>query len=363
MFYLLLSICMSAVLHLTILFGIAHFRGFDFFFQVPKTVIEIYLTEDSRPDFKRMQVPPSPVPGKATKHGVTEEDGASDDLSTKDLHHHTASLAAKEYEHTDLMELNSGEPLSSGETEQEPMTIPGEHSRAHSPPKPAGSNHSSHINTYKREEFHFDLFWLNIYVGNASLEAVTINNAVRITSQVHSAPVISSLYRVEDFAESWVIDGIPFNFRIRQQEGNYRSNKETIFDAQNRKITFFNFINGIKSEHHIRDAVPWDVISGFYYLRSQPLEAGNPVYIDIFDSNRLAKVKVDIIRKETITIADKGEISTIVVKPELQTEGLFRREGDMFIWLTDDERRIPVKVETKVRLGKVVAELRDLEVK
>jgi hypothetical protein len=39
--------------------------------------------------------------------------------------------------------------------------------------------------------------------------------------------------------------------------------------------------------------------------------------------------------------------------------GVFKSEGRVVIWLTDDERRIPVKVSTKVVVGSIDAELRE----
>jgi len=56
-----------------------------------------------------------------------------------------------------------------------------------------------------------------------------------------------------------------------------------------------------------------------------------------------------------------GELGTVIVKPELKSEGLFQSKGDILIWLTDDEKRIPVKVETKVPVGNIVARLSSLE--
>ena len=210
-----------------------------------------------------------------------------------------------------------------------------------------------------REVFHYDIFWLGIYVGEAVLEAVENNGVLRITSQVHSAPVISAFYRVDDLVESVIMDGMPVNFRIRQHEGKYRSDKETIFDPGNKIITFFNYLKGTKDEHKLKESNIWDLISGFYYLRTQPLEPGKPVYINIFDSNKFYRAKVDVLRKESIITSDKSTIETVIVKPELQSEGLFQRKGDILIWLTDDERRVPVRVTTKVPVGSVTAELRN----
>jgi len=46
-----------------------------------------------------------------------------------------------------------------------------------------------------------------------------------------------------------------------------------------------------------------------------------------------------------------------VIKPLLKSAGIFARTGDMHIWLTDDERRMPVLMKSKVRIGSIVVTL------
>ncbi|MDI6890730.1 MAG: DUF3108 domain-containing protein [Thermodesulfovibrionales bacterium] len=220
---------------------------------------------------------------------------------------------------------------------------------------------SFQIARFNKEKFYFDIYWLGIYAGEAALEAVNDSGALRITSRAHSAPFISTFYKVEDYAESLIINGRAVNFRIKQREGRYRSDKETIFDVSNRRVIYFDYLKGKKKEHIINGVV-WDVISGFYYLRAQPFTIGKVIYIDVFDSNKFYKTKVNVLRKEKIEISGRGEIVTVVVKPETKSEGAFHKKSDILIWLTDDEKRIPVRVETKVPIGKVVAELKYFEI-
>lgn len=212
-----------------------------------------------------------------------------------------------------------------------------------------------------KEKLFYDIYWLGIYAGSAVFEAINDKGSLRITSRANSASFISTFYTVEDYAESLIIKGRATHFRIKQREGRYRSDKEIIFDVSKKRITYFDYLKGKKKEH-IFDGVIWDVISGFYYLRAQPLTVGKVIYIDVFDSNKFLKAEVSILRKERIKVSGRGEVDTVVVKPDLQSEGLFHRKGDVFIWLTDDEKRIPVKVETKVPIGKVVAELKNSEI-
>lgn len=212
-----------------------------------------------------------------------------------------------------------------------------------------------------REKLYFDIYWLGIYVGNAVLEAVNDNGNVKITSQVHSAPLISTFYKVEDYAESQVINGTSSFFKIKQREGRKRGNKETFFDATNKKITHINHIKGTKDEHTINAENLWDVMSGFYYLRTQKLNVGETVYINVFDSNKFYKAEVEVLRKDKVVMSDEKELDAVVVKPRLKSEGLFENKGDISVWLSDDDMKIPLKVETEVPIGKVVAELKSLE--
>jgi len=213
----------------------------------------------------------------------------------------------------------------------------------------------------KKEKLFYDIYWLGIYVGRAVLEAIYDKEALRITSRANSASFISAFYTVEDYAESLVLKGKAARFRIKQREGRYKSDKETIFDLNNGKVTYFDYLKGKKNERSL-DGVVWDVISGFYYLRAQPLMIGKVVFIDIFDSNKLLKAEVSVLRKEKIRVSGRGEVRAIVVKPDLKSEGLFHKKGDVFIWLTDDEARIPVRLETRVPIGRVVAELKKSEI-
>ena len=245
-------------------------------------------------------------------------------------------------------------PVKGGGEIAEPAALPGERS-----PEPASAlNYQLHCS---REKFYFDIYWLGIYVGNATLEAVNEAGIVSITSQVHSASVISTFYKVEDYAESELKKGLAAHFRIRQREGRYRSDKETIFDRDGGKLRYFDYRKGTQAEYELKKGPLWDVISGFYFLRTQFLQVGERLSIDVFDSDKIYTAEVSVVRKEKAKFAGNGEVDAVVVKPVLKSEGIFQHKGDILVWLTDDEKKIPLKVETRVPVGTVRAELKRLE--
>lgn len=224
-----------------------------------------------------------------------------------------------------------------------------------------GKDRSLPLIKWGRELLIFDIYWMGIYVGKASLEAINSKGSITIVSKVNSAQVISNFYRVEDYARSEILNGMPVSFKIKQHEGRYRSNKETIFDSKNKRITYFNHLKGEKAEHNSVDMPIWDVISGFYYLRTFSFEVGKTVYISIFDSNKFYNAEVKVVGKERISILENLEVNTIVIKPILQSDGLFKKKGDILIWLTDDEHRTPVRVETAISIGKITARIKSIQ--
>ncbi|MCX8069887.1 MAG: DUF3108 domain-containing protein [Thermodesulfovibrionales bacterium] len=215
---------------------------------------------------------------------------------------------------------------------------------------------------YKHESLDYDLYWIGMYVGSARLKADTKDKELVITSEVHSSKIISNFYKVQDYAKSVLINGKPHNFRIKQHEGKYRSDKETFFDYDEGTITFVDYLKNKQMEHTVKEGIHWDVISGFYYLRTMPVINTDKIYVNVFDSNKFVKVQIVIIGKEKIEMRNGDEIDTIKAKVILHSEGLFQKVGDIFIWLKDDEYRIPLKVETKVPVGRVTAELKKRDV-
>jgi hypothetical protein len=54
---------------------------------------------------------------------------------------------------------------------------------------------------------------------------------------------------------------------------------------------------------------------------------------------------------------DAGTFKCIVIEPMVTEGGLFKSEGNILVWLSDDDRKIPVKVATKIPIGYVEAKL------
>lgn len=212
------------------------------------------------------------------------------------------------------------------------------------------------------EKFVYDLTWAGIKAGTASLEVINQGDTLKIISTARSASWVSVFYTVDDRIVSTLLKspgmlsvGRPLNYRIKLREGKHRKDKEVVFDPIRNKAHYTDYIKNEKREFEVPPNV-FDPISSFYYLRNLTLKVGENVSVTMFDSKKVWEVEVQVLRREKITLPI-GTFNTIVVKPVMQSEGIFYRKGEVYIWLTDDDKHIPVKMQTKIVVGHVNATL------
>lgn len=212
------------------------------------------------------------------------------------------------------------------------------------------------------ETLIYTLTLTGVKAGEASLEIKDTSDGIIITSTAKSAKWISVFYTVNNRVESRLSKDMPnqsirqpLSYKLNLREGRRRSSKEVIFDRNKLKAFYTDYLKNEKREFEI-PAFIFDPLSSFYYLRKMNLEVGKPVYVTVFDSKKVWNVEVQVLKKERVKIP-AGTFDTIVIKPRMKSEGIFSRKGDMLIWLTDDERKIPVRMKTKIRVGSVIANL------
>jgi len=211
------------------------------------------------------------------------------------------------------------------------------------------------------EKLVYDMTWTGIKAGTATQEIIDEGDSIRIVSIARSADWISVFFPVEDRVESLLAKvpppqlGLPRDFRMKVREGKHRRDKEIIFDHGKGKARYIDHLNGEKVELEIGKNT-YDPYSSFYYVRTLPLEVGKSVFVSLLDNKQLWNVEIQVLKKEKLdTIL--GKINTILIKPLMKSEGIFQKKGEIYIWLTDDARHIPVKMKTKVAIGSITATL------
>lgn len=138
---------------------------------------------------------------------------------------------------------------------------------------------------------------------------------------------------------------------------------EALFDYKEKRVTYVetdpkdtmrpprNIASTLEGETH-------DMISGIYNLRLLPLAVGKKFELAVSDSGLVYKVPLRVTareRQKTIL----GKVWCFRVEPEIfGANRLIDQKGSMIIWITDDEKRIPVRSQLNTEIGKVEVKLK-----
>ena len=216
---------------------------------------------------------------------------------------------------------------------------------------------TSEFLTTKTENLSYLISILGMPVGSAELGARNVKGEVCITLGVRSNAALASIYPVNDVIETRHIAGNFVITNIRQQEGDFKSDIGFTIFMRDKSVFWFDRLRKRYSRETVPTSEVLDTLSAFYLLRNRVLQVGRTETLNIYDGDNYSPVLVEVLRQETIRLPNLRKIDTLVVHPIRKNGGTFRKAGDMLIWLTNDENKVPVKMETSLPLGKVTAEL------
>lgn len=215
------------------------------------------------------------------------------------------------------------------------------------------------------ERLTYSISWSNmVKAGTAVMEVVRERSAdgrdvYRFVSSASSAGMVERFYRVRDRIES-VVDArdlSSLSFVLHQSHGKRKRHRELLFDRQTGRVT--SIVDG--RQEVLEAAVQaQDALSSLYYLRTRDVfSPETPIVMNIFDTGKIWAVEVHTIGRERLRTG-LGEFATIKVKTYPKYEGVFMHKGEIFIWLTDDERKLPVQMQSKISIGSVMATLTEI---
>lgn len=210
------------------------------------------------------------------------------------------------------------------------------------------------------ERLVYELSWYNLVGGTASLDVEEADHdgmpIFRVVSVAKSNAFVSLFFPVEDRIES-LIDRetlAAVRLDVKQRQGNRRRERVTLFDQVRHTATVIK--NGERKVFDIPPSVQ-DSLSGLYYFRSlPPIRVGETVTIDVHESNKNWRLGIVGLNRERVRTG-VGEFDAIRVRAQVEFEGVFLDRGDVYIWFTNDARRLPVRMESKIKIGRISANL------
>jgi hypothetical protein len=203
------------------------------------------------------------------------------------------------------------------------------------------------------ESLRFSVTYAGISAGSAYLEVPQIMDwngspAYTLVARAESNSFVSRFYKVRNRIESvWDKRGrFSLRYSENRREGGYKAKSQILFDHVRNEAHYHN-----GQVYPIPPQVQ-DALSSFYYTRFQALPIGGSVVFDYHASRKSQPLEVRVLGREKIS-TPAGTFNCVVIEPILRAGGIFKNKGRLVIWLSDDDRRIPVMMRSKVAIGSI----------
>jgi hypothetical protein len=196
--------------------------------------------------------------------------------------------------------------------------------------------------------------------GKATLEVKNENKIFNNRSTFHvvgqgwTTGIIVLFYKIDDKVESYFDDRafISWQFIRRTRENSYKKDDLVIFRQNDRLAVSLSKV--VKVPANIQD-----VVSAFYYARTiniADLKPGSIIEIPFFLDDSVYNSRVIFKGKETVK-TKLGKFKCIAFSPMVATGYAFDDPYPITIWITDDENRLPVLIQSEQSVGRARVEL------
>lgn len=176
------------------------------------------------------------------------------------------------------------------------------------------------------------------------------------------------IFRVRDYFNSWAdINSLkPIKFSRNTSEGNYQVKNYYSFNHLNKKIYTDTWNSDKEREKDTikLESCVFDIMTAVYYARTLDFEnfqINQKIPIKMIVDNEIYDLSGQYLGKEKLKTRDKKTVNCLKFSMQLVEGTIFKGGENLYVWVSDDENRIPVLVDAKILVGSVKAILKNTE--
>lgn len=212
-------------------------------------------------------------------------------------------------------------------------------------------------------KFQMSYGFINAGIATLNLHSSTYNgkNVYHAKGHGYTTGLTKTFFKVNDDYQSYFdkVTGNSYRFIRKIDEGGYKKDQEGFFDSAKNTVLVKDYKNNSQKTFNVPNNIQ-DILSSFYYLRNHDrissLNKGETIEIDMFFDDETFKFKLKFMGKEEIK-TKFGKINTLKFRPYVQSGRVFKEDESLTMWVSDDENRIPLKVQASLLVGSLKAEL------
>ena len=219
------------------------------------------------------------------------------------------------------------------------------------------------------EKVVLDLNYFSMSAGKLKMEVLPFsevngNKTYTFRIAVESSKMFSLFYKVDNWAETYVDYEklVPYSHVVQTRETNQIKDSKSFFNWEENEAIFWEKKITDETKKPKVEKSTWDlnpyaqnVISSIFYIRTFAYKQDKPYPFRVADEGKNIIFTSQVVDRETLN-TKAGKFKTIKIKPKFTVNGTFKPVGDIFLWLTDDDRKLIVRIEAKIKIGSIVGE-------
>lgn len=166
-------------------------------------------------------------------------------------------------------------------------------------------------------------------------------------------------YKIRDHYDSYIdqVNLKPYFFQENIREGSYRRQDKARFNQEDKKVV------ATKGTFIAPTNQTFDLVSSYYFARSLDISKVKPgefVKLNYFLSDEINQLQIQYMGKEVIK-TKLGKIRCLKFSPSIKPGRIFRKDSKLYLWITDDGNRVPVKAQVEILVGSVIMEIKSAD--
>ena len=217
------------------------------------------------------------------------------------------------------------------------------------------------------ETLIYDISWSNILTAGTAVMEVKGDTmpdgreVLKFLVTGRSSGLVDKFFKVHDAVQSVFDPQIMQSLTYNIDENYGKKNKRCTLVFDHEQNTVVSKVNDNAPETLVIPEHVLDVLSSFYYLRAvEDFSRDKTIVFDVYDSGKIWSVEVYTLGREIVK-TPAGQFSTIKIRTYPKYKGVFMNKGEVFIWLTDDSRKVPVLMKSTLAVGSFVFTLTEMQ--
>lgn len=178
----------------------------------------------------------------------------------------------------------------------------------------------------------------------------------KLTVDAETSGTFDVFYKVRDHYDSYIdkTDLLPYFYQENIREASYKRQDKARFSQDAKKVV------SNRGTFTTPTTQTFDLVSAYYFARSldiTKLKTGDKFKLNYFLGDEISALEIEYIGKETVK-SKLGNIRCLKFSPSIKPGRIFKKDSRLYLWVTDDGNRVPVKAQVEILVGAVTMELK-----